>query len=100
MIARVAHQSSKSLAWPLGAPLLAVKALLVNLISLLAAYGSLVLIWQDGSGRRHQCGDPQNGRRSRLFLRLSSLPFSGSRWTSQILIVSASRPSTTGPDHR
>jgi RND superfamily putative drug exporter len=61
VVALVAVVTFLALARAFRSPLLAFKAVLMNLLSLLAAYGALVLAWQRGWGSQLLWNIPANG---------------------------------------
>jgi len=61
IVALVALVTFLALAWAFGSVLLALKALLLNVLSVGAAYGALVLVWQEGYGSSTIWGIPRTG---------------------------------------
>jgi len=58
-----------------GSPAIALKAVALNLLSVLAAYGFLVLVFQDGAGARLLALDPPGGLNSFIVLMLFTILF-------------------------
>ena len=62
---------------------LAAKAVMLNVVSLGASYGFLVLFWQQGHGSKLVYGVPPRGRSATSSRSSCSRSCSGSRWTTR-----------------
>ena len=78
--------------------ILPLKAVLLNLLSVAAAWGLIVLVWQKGFGSDERSGASRRRRRSTSRCRSSSSPSSSaSRWTTRSSSSAGCGRRTTAP---
>jgi hypothetical protein len=100
MLAAIALVTSPLLTPAFRSVVIAVKAMVVNLVSLGATFGFLVLFWQSGHGSHLIYGVPATGS-IRNWIPIVTFAFlSESRWTTRCSSSPACARNTTAPTQR